>query len=102
MFDNFFSFFIGGGGELKQGENIFWKIVNVFKGVEKIGFKKFKIQVLGIEKVFWVILYYMLDFFGISDKLKVLVYFVEEMKGIVKVRLGLVFVNYCFFFLNFF
>lgn len=85
MFDNLFSSFTGGGGEPKQGENISRKTVNVPKGVEKIGPKKFKTQVLGTEKVSWVILYYMPDSPGISDKLKALAYFAEEMKGIVKV-----------------
>lgn len=86
MFDNLFSSFSDGFGQAKEAENNAREVVDLPKGIENLSPSKFKTQVLGTRKTSWAVLYYVPDYPGIGDRLKVLASFADEMKGILKVR----------------
>lgn len=90
MFDNLFSTFTEGGGHAKEAESNAWETVDLPKGIENLSPQKFKTQVLGTSKTSWAVLYFVPDYPGIGDRLKVLASFADEMKGVLKVRLFLV------------
>ena len=112
MFDNLFSSFAEGDGQTKEAENNGRATLDLPKGIEKLSPNKFKTQVLGTSKTSWAVLYFVPDYPGISDRLKVLASFADEMKGVLKVRLLPVIlmpllvllysINYVSFFFSFF
>lgn len=87
MFDNLFSSFSDGFGQANEAENNARETVDLPKGIENLSPNKFKTQVLGTSKASWAVLYYVPDYPGIGDRLKVLASFADEMKGVLKVRL---------------
>lgn len=94
MFDNLFSSFTegsGGSGEPQAKSHNARESVDLPKGIENLNPKKFKTQVLGTRKISWAVLYFVPDYPGIDDRLKLLASFAEEMKGVLKVRLMPVF-----------
>jgi len=94
MFDNLFSSFTEGSGEPQEGGSGEPKAksqnarepVDLPRGIENLNPKKFRTQVLERSKISWAVLYFVPDYPGINDRLKLLASFAEEMKGILKVR----------------
>lgn len=93
VFDNLFSSFTDGSGDSRQGGSREPKsqshngkdTVNLARGIEQLNPTKFKSQVLGTSTLSWAVLYFVPNYPGINDRLKILASFGEELKGILKV-----------------
>lgn len=85
MFSNVFNSFGQGGGEQPGRGGSAQETLSLPKEIEKLTPNKFKQQVLGTSKGSWAVMYFVTDFQGLSDRVKVLAAFAEEMKGVLKV-----------------
>jgi hypothetical protein len=85
MFSNVFNSFGQGGGEQPERGGSAQETLNLPKEIEKLTPNKFKQQVLGTSKGSWAVMYFVTDYEGLSDRVKVLAAFAEEMKGVLKV-----------------
>ena len=85
MFSNVFNSFSQGGGEQPGRGGSAQETLSLPKEIEKLTPNKYKQQVLGTSKGSWAVMYFVTDYEGLSDRVKVLAALAEEMKGVLKV-----------------